>query len=121
MPGGDVDMEGWDPAAGTRLWDYIQEKMAESGVSLLGLERTSGVSRATVYAWKDGRRPRRDAGGRIAKALGTTYADLMQRREGHANGAAQTPLPEDQIQEIAERVARLVVERLARSDPERNG
>jgi transcriptional regulator with XRE-family HTH domain len=114
-------MEGWDPAAGTRLWDYIQEKMAESGVSLLGLERTSGVSRATVYAWKDGRRPRRDAGGRIAKALGTTYADLMQHRAGLLNGEYHPqPLPEDQIREIAERVAQLVVDRLARSDPERS-
>jgi transcriptional regulator with XRE-family HTH domain len=116
-------MTGYDAEAGRRLWDYIRERMAETGIANVSeLARKAGSSRGTLYDWRHGREPDIDAGRRVAEALGVSYRDLMQHRAGLLNGEHHPqPLPEDQIREIAERVAQLVVDRLARSDPERSG
>lgn len=75
----------YDPDAGARLKAWVLDRMAERGIRhITKLERESGVTSATIYDFFAGREPGRDAGPRLAHALGATYRELMAARAGES-------------------------------------
>lgn len=82
-----------DAEAGQRLKAYVIARMAEQKIaSVSALARHARVSRDTFQQWWTGRPPARGTGQLVATALGVTYADLVQAREGTTTGAGDTTL-----------------------------
>lgn len=75
-----------DAGAGSRR--HIEMGMAAQGIkSVAELSRRSGVGRDSVYAWFRGERmPSSDAGPKVARAIGSTYGDMLRAWESRDKG-----------------------------------
>lgn len=73
------DKETWDPVAGERMRKLLDRARVNAGVAhLKQLYPLIGIGRDTAQAWMRGERPPSPrGGGRVAKALGMTYAEMM--------------------------------------------
>lgn len=71
-------------AAGKRLRDYMRTAMSRAEIDTVSeLARRGGVGRDTLQAWWRGeRQPTPLPGGRVAKVLGVTYAELLAAWDG---------------------------------------
>jgi transcriptional regulator with XRE-family HTH domain len=71
-------------AAGKRLRDYMRTAMSRAEIETVSeLARRSEVGRDTLQAWWRGeRQPTPLPGGRVAKVLGVTYAELLAAWDG---------------------------------------
>jgi transcriptional regulator with XRE-family HTH domain len=117
-----------DRTAGDRLHRWVMVRMAERGVpSVAELARTAGVGRDTLQAWWRGRPPTPHAGEKVARALGTTYGDLLSAREGR-EGTSRALSEEDarrlaraMAKEMEPRLRQLALEAARRALDEREG
>lgn len=104
--------------AGKRVRTYVLDRIAATGIgSLAALAREADVAYDTLHAWFRGRAPRPDAGGKVAAALGVTYADLLDAYEGTTRPAGRW-LSDEELRAVIDAAAEAAVRRVMR---DRNG
>lgn len=104
-----------DPA-GNRLRQFVDAQMVIKAIpTLADLSRRSGVSYDTIQKILGGRPPKRQTLTKIADALGVTYIDLFNAREGIEAGAGGDTtvqsVPADYLTRIDALVEQLALDR----------
>lgn len=77
---------GLDPAAGERLREFMEPRIGR----VQPWAERHGIGRDTIYALWRGREPVPDTINRLASALGVSYRELMDVREGVSEPARAT-------------------------------
>lgn len=85
--------------AGANLKRFVYSRLAEIGMvsestgkpSVSALARASDVTRDTFQQWFRGRYPSPAKGRKAAAALGTTYAELVEARQGNIVSGTESP------------------------------